>query len=366
MSGSKFFFFKIHGNLYAWFDRYKRDLPWRKTDNPYHIWVSEAMLQQTQVVKVLDYYDRFIDAFPDIERLARSDLQDALKIWEGMGYYGRVRNLHKAAQILARQGNEVPADYKAFRKLPGVGDYIASAVLSFAFKMPYPALDCNIKRVVSRLFLVSNPVNQTSSKKIFEKKIRLIFDEQNPRLFNQAIMELGALVCRPSKPRCADCPISFSCQAYRDNVQENYPVSIPRKKRPLRHLAAAIILKENRVLIVRRPLDGLLGGLWEFPNGEIESDERSELACIRLAKTALDLTVEPFEELGKIRHGYTHFKIVVAGFCCEYIQGEPPEAIDFQWVRPDDISKFPFPKAHLKLFELFRASHPKQLFFDKM
>jgi A/G-specific adenine glycosylase len=214
----------IRRYLLAWYHKYRRELPWRQTEDSYSIWVSEVMLQQTQVNTVLPYYRKFLNHFPDVKSLAKADLQSVLKIWEGMGYYARARNLHRAAQMIVTEFSaKIPAKWEDIKKLPGVGDYIAAAVLSIAFNQPYAVIDGNVKRVLARLFLIDAPVNKSSVLKAYNDAATELLDNKNPGVFNQAIMELGAMVCKPNKPECAHCPLQTECLAYRSGMVEKFP-----------------------------------------------------------------------------------------------------------------------------------------------
>ena len=340
--------------LLTWFKKYQRDLPWRGIDVPYRIWVSEVMLQQTQVKKVVDYYERFIERFPDVQQLADASLQDVLKVWEGLGYYARARNLHKAAQFIMKElDGEIPCDYAAFRKLPGVGDYSAAAVQSVAFNKPYAAVDGNIKRVLARLYLIETPINEASSAKHFQQKADDLLDQDEPGLFNQAMMELGATVCRPQSPTCLICPVNQFCEAFHAARQDEFPHRRKTAAVPEHHMAAGVIYKGSEVLIVQRPLDGLLGGLWEFPNGQIGDNETAEDACIRYITDVVNLSVTNIKYLTRVRHAFTHFKIVVDVFQCEYQSGEVVlnGPINANWVEITALQDYPLPRATHKFLD---------------
>ena len=342
-------------NLLAWFEAHRRQLPWRETEDPYCIWVSEVMLQQTQVKKVQEYYQRFVSRFPDVESLADATLQDLLKTWEGLGYYARARNLHKAAQVVVRDlAGEIPADYAAFRKLPGVGEYIAAAVQSIAFNRPYAVVDGNVKRVLARLFLIDVPINQSASTKIFQEKADLLLDHNVPGIFNQAMMELGATVCRPQSPTCIVCPVNAVCCAFQTVRQEEFPVRQKSKPLPEYHMIAGVIHKDDMILITQRKPEGLLGGLWVFPSGKTQAEETAEQACVRAIREETNLLVEPIEYLTRVRHAYTHFKIVMDVFHCDYRSGEVVlnEAVDYRWITADQIDRFPFPRSNHKFIPL--------------
>ena len=226
----------------AWYSEHHRKLPWRESDDPYHIWVSEVMLQQTQVKTVLPYYEKFLHHFPGLEDLAGADLQDVLKLWEGLGYYARARNLHLAAKlVLEEYEGQIPSDWKAFQKLPGVGGYIASAVQSIAFGDPHAVTDGNVKRVLARLLKIDDPVNQPASHKIFREAASKLLDTRDPGNFNQAMMELGAMVCKPRKPECGFCPIPSFCLASQTDQTEDCPKRVQSKPVPRYHVLAGVI-----------------------------------------------------------------------------------------------------------------------------
>ena len=344
-------------NLLAWFDTHSRQLPWRETDDPYCIWVSEVMLQQTQVKKVLEYYQKFINRFPNVDSLAAASLQDLLKSWEGLGYYARARNLHKAAKVVVQDlDGEIPADHTMFRKLPGVGEYIAAAVQSIAFNSSYAVVDGNVKRVLARLFLIETPINQSRSAKIFQEKADLLLDRTAPGIFNQAMMELGATVCRPRSPTCIVCTVNTECRAFQTARQEEFPVRRKPKPLPEYYIVAGVIHKDDQILITQRKPEGLLGGLWEFPGGRIRVKETTEQACVRTIQEETNLLVEPIEYLTRVKHAYTHFKIVMDVFHCHYQSGGVilNEAVDYRWITVDQISQFPFPRSNHKFIPLLR------------
>ena len=342
-------------NLLTWFEGHCRQLPWRETEDPYRIWVSEVMLQQTQVKKVLEYYQKFINRFPNVETLSQAPLQELLKAWEGLGYYARARNLHKAAHIVAEDlKGKMPADYATFRKLPGVGEYIAAAVQSIAFSRPYAVVDGNVKRVLARVFLIDSPINQSTATKIFQEKADRLLDHNAPGTFNQAMMELGAIVCRPKSPTCIVCPVNTVCRAFQTARQEEFPIRQKPKPLPEYHIVAGVIHKGDRVLITQRKLEGLLGGLWEFPAGKIQVKETSEQACVRAIREETNLLVDSIEFLARVKHAYTHFKIVMDVFHCDYQSGEIVlnEAVDYRWITVDQIDRFPFPRSNHKFIPL--------------
>jgi A/G-specific adenine glycosylase len=341
--------------LVEWYYRHHRRLPWRETRSPYRIWVSEVMLQQTQVQTVLPYYQQFLRHFPDVQTLANADLQAVLKAWEGLGYYARARNMHRAAKdIIQKHNGKFPESFEALRELPGIGDYIASAVLSIAFSQPYAVVDGNVKRVLSRLCELSEPVNKSVSYKTFKAAAEKLLDHRQPGMFNQALMELGALVCTPKNPDCGHCPIHSRCGAHLTGRVEQFPKRIRRPKTPLHHIAVGVVYKNKHVLITRRKPEGLLGGLWEFPGGKVQKNESPEKACIREIKEEVNLTVTVDGHISQVKHAYTHFKILMEVFLCRYVAGEVKlnGPMDFRWITLQEIDQYPFPKANHKFFHL--------------
>jgi A/G-specific adenine glycosylase len=343
--------------LTNWYQKNHRKLPWRETHDPYSIWVSEVMLQQTQVTKVLRYYDLFIDRFPTIYSLSKARLQTVLKSWELMGYYARARNLHRASKLVVNSFNgEIPRDYTLFKNLPGVGEYIAAAVTSIAFGAPRPVLDGNVKRVLARLYLIDTPVNRQNANRIFIEKAEEILDKKDPGKFNQAMMELGAVICKPKNPQCSVCPVKQFCQAQINNVQSSYPLRIKKARIPRYHISAGIVQKDGKFLITRRKNSGLLGGLWEFPGGKIQKDETPEQACEREIYEEAMIHVEISQHLKQIKHAYTHFRIIMDIFLCEYVSGQVnlKSSTDYRWINISDIDKYPFPAANHKFITLLK------------
>jgi A/G-specific adenine glycosylase len=334
----------IRSLLADWYKTNRRDLPWRRSRDPYRIWVSEVMLQQTQVRTVEPYYRRFISRYPHITRLARADLQSVLKLWEGLGYYSRARNLHKAAGIVAsRMAGRMPDSWEALRGLPGIGDYIAAAVLSIAFGRPHAVVDGNVKRVLARLFLVEEPVNQSSSHKVFRALADGLLDTRNPGRHNQAVMELGALVCTPQAPRCWQCPVDRFCLALRRDCIHLYPRRSRRPPLSTRHFVAGLVMKSSRILLVRRPEEGLLGGLWEFPGGALPQEGDPARACRMELKKAVNLDVRVKRHMATISHSYTHFRLKLELYLCEWKSGRVRLAgpADFKWLPVSGIGELP-------------------------
>lgn len=349
---------KIRNNLIKWYHKHQRELPWRESNDPYAIWISEAMLQQTQVSTVIPYFKKFLRQFPDIHALAQANLESVLKIWEGMGYYARARNLHRAAALIVkRYQGKIPSSVEELKTLPGVGDYIASAVSSIAFQNPCPVVDGNVKRVLSRIFLIDTPVNDSSSHKVFYPVALRFVDihsQNHQGIFNQAIMELGALICRPRKPDCTKCPVLSFCQAYKQGLIHQFPRRHKKQKTPEYLVSAAILRKNGKILITRRKLEGHLGGLWEFPGGKVLENETPQQACIREIKEEVNLDISVDKLLTRIKHAYTHFKIKMDIFNCTYISGELKlnGPMDYRWVKAHELALFPFPGADRKFMHL--------------
>jgi len=347
----------LRRRLLVWYESNRRRLPWRETRDPYRIWVSEVMLQQTQVKTALPYYRRFLRQFPTLRKLAAADLGDVLKRWEGLGYYARARNLHRAAGILAvcSEGG-IPDRWDGFRALPGVGDYIAAAVLSIAFDRPHAVVDGNVKRVLARLLEMEAPVNQTSSHKIFQTEADRLLDRRRPGDFNQAVMELGALVCTPALPNCPICPLTRYCAAHRGGTVTRFPRRVASRPVPEVQIAAGVVFKNGRVLITRRPAQGLLGGLWEFPGGKLRTGETPSAACLREIKEEVNLDVTIEEPLAQVRHAYSHFRIHMHVFRCRFTAGRVRlnGPTDHRWVRIADIDRFAFPGANHKFIPLLK------------
>jgi A/G-specific adenine glycosylase len=353
----------FQNHLIRWYTSSKRPLPWRNTQEPYKIWVSEIMLQQTQVNTVIPYYERFLEVFPDMHSLASASLEEVLKAWEGLGYYARARNLHRAATIVVSEHDaRLPDSFEALRRLPGIGDYIAAAVLSIAFEKPFAVVDGNVKRVIARMHTLDMPVNQPASHKSIRSICTKLLDETCPGVYNQALMELGALVCTPKRPACPSCPVQAFCTAFQTNLVALYPQMQKRRRVPEVRIAIGVVVKNGKVLITQRKAEGLLGGLWEFPGGKILDGETPEAACVRELKEEVNLNVEINTFVARIRHAYTHFKIIADVFACRCLSGKVRlnGPVDFRWITLSDIDRYPFPKANHKFIpELKRLLESK-------
>ncbi|WP_319523694.1 A/G-specific adenine glycosylase [Breoghania sp.] len=352
----------LRRRLLSWYAAHRRRLPWRETSDPYAIWVSEVMLQQTRVDTAIAYYLRFMKRFPTVSLLARADLQEVLKLWEGLGYYSRARNLHRAAGIVvARFNGAVPDDPAAFRSLSGVGEYIAAAVLSIAFNQSLPVVDGNVKRVLARLLEIDFPVNRSGSHKIFLEPAGELICPKQPADYNQAIMELGALVCRPKNPDCGGCPLAEQCGARQNGRTACYPKRDPSKTVPHRRLAIAVILKKGKMLVVQRRLEGFLGGLWEFPAVPVDSGSTATAGVESKLKAETGLTVLVERRLTRIRHAYTHFKITGEVFLCRYAAGRVrlASARRHRWISFGTLTDLPLHKANHKFLDALKAALKK-------
>lgn len=337
----------ISTSLLDWYDQNARQLPWRSDISPYRTWVSEIMLQQTQVDTVIPYFERFILRFPDLPSLARASQADVLREWEGLGYYGRARNLHKAAQLLCQEHNcQLPADVEALRRLPGIGRYTAGAIASIAFGIAAPALDANIRRVLSRLLELREPAGSPAGEKILWEAAGRFLSQHRPGDHNQALMELGALVCTPKAPGCQRCPLSGECLAYAHGSQNDLPARAEKPAVPHFIVTAAVIQQGDKVLVAQRPQGGLLGGLWEFPGGKLETSDPDLPACLRREiREELGVEVCVGQSLGVFRHAYTHFRITLHAFACSQPPGEDiPVSEAVRWVTPSELAGFPMGK----------------------
>ncbi len=344
-------------DLLSWFAREQRDLPWRRTRDPYRIWVAEVMLAQTQVATALPYYERFLSRFPDVQALAASPLAGVLKAWEGLGYYARARNLHRAArEIVAHHGGRIPSDPVLVRALPGVGEYTAGALLSIAFGHDEPALDGNVRRVLSRLFHVVGAPGASATLDILRSRARAILPKGAAGAFNQALMDLGATVCTPRRPRCPQCPLGAHCEARRLGDQEQLPARRRRTKLPHYQVCAAVTWQGERVLIAQRPAEGLLGGLWEFPGGKQEPGESLAECLRREIREELGIEIEVLAPVVSVQHAYTHFRITLHAFHCRILGGEPHAVgvADWRWVRLDELDRYAFSAADRKVIAALR------------
>jgi len=343
---------KLQTKLQTWFREYKRPLPWREGTDWYHIWISEIMLQQTQVDTVIPYYHRFIKKFKTIEQLAKSSQQDVLKVWEGLGYYSRARNLHRAAQTLVSDYNsELPRDREELLKIPGFGPYTANAVLSLAFNRPYGVMDGNVKRVLSRLYKIKDDLRELKTQRTIQNLIDSLLPLEFPGEFNEAIMELGATICKPTSPLCISCPIITDCQAYKNKLVDVLPYKSSQPAIPTRQALACIVRRQNRFLIVKRPQHEMLAGLWEFPVLNMNDGKQKTDQDLSSINDHFDLDASFKKSWPAIKHSYTHFhfKLYSKLFEAKSQDFRSKFYDDFQWIELDDIKNLPLHKAMWKV-----------------
>lgn len=323
------------------------------------MWVSEIMLQQTRVEAVIPYFQTWMRLFPTVRSLAKASERDVLNAWEGLGYYSRARNFHKAAKIVVEKYNgQLPRDLNELQKLPGIGRYTVGALASIVFGMDEPALDGNLKRVYARLFDVSQPVDSPEGEKILWKLARVNLPKGKAADFNQALMDLGATICLPKTPRCLICPLMNMCKARENGTQHLRPVKKPKRGVPHYIHAVAVIVKRGRVLLAQRPSNGLLGGLWEFPNGRVEGNPARELTKVAKSGYSLRLVLSRVEGLGMkrdvhpfaiVEHAYSHFKVTVHAFRCELLSA--PKNNGLKWILLKELDDYPMGKVDRQIAE---------------
>lgn len=327
--------------LLHWYDQNARDLPWRNHPDPYAVWVSEIMLQQTRVETVIPYFQKWMAAFPTIQSLAAAGEQQVLSLWEGLGYYSRARNLHRAAKIVASQHNgRLPASAAELQKMPGIGRYTAAAIASMAFGQDIATLDGNLKRVFARLFNLQEPADSPPG----EAALWALSEQHLPPGragdYNQALMDLGATICLPKKPLCLLCPLGELCQARALGIQEQRPVMKPKAALPHKFKIAAVIVMDGKVLLAKRPDSGLLAGLWEFPAVELGADSPEALSPALEAEYRLG--VRPLARLAEVHHAYTHFRLTEWAYRCELLH--LPENERLAWVETTRLGEYPMGK----------------------
>jgi A/G-specific adenine glycosylase len=348
----------LRQSLLDWYAASGRTLPWRQTQDPYAIWISEVMLQQTQVKTVIPYYERWLEQFPTIASLAAADQQQVLKAWQGLGYYARARNLHQAAQVIvAKHGGFFPTEIAIVITLPGIGRTTAGGILSAAFNQATPILDGNVKRVLARL--VALPVPPSRALNVLWQHSSDLIDPQQPRDFNQALMDLGATLCTPKNPACLICPWQMHCEAYNLNKQSEIPMTESRAAVPHKSIGVAVIWNnEGQVLIDRRRQEGLLGGLWEFPGGKVEPGETIEECIVREIREELGIEIAVGKHLITLDHAYTHFRVTLNVHHCQHLSGIPEaiECDEIRWVSVAELDQFPFPKANEHIIAALRAT----------
>ena len=349
--------------LINWFNKNKRKLPWRNTKDPYKIWISEVMLQQTKVETVIPYYIKWIIKFPTIEDVAKSQTDLLLKYWEGLGYYRRCINFQKSCQILFHEKNaKVPRNLDEFLKLPGVGLYTASAVLSIAYNYPIPLIDGNVNRVVSRVLALNNVIK--GNKNSFIIFLNKIISKKNPGTFNEALMELGSQICKNINPLCFDCPINSFCKSKMMGVQKKFPKKIKAKSVPLIKVVTALIWKNEKFYIQKRLNKNHLSNLWEFPGGKVKNNENLKNALKRKVFEELGVNIIIKKKIKKIRHNYSSFSIELTLFNCIIDGIIKNDFHEYKWIKPSEINSFAFPKVNIKLFNYIEKKGWKKLLKD--
>lgn len=361
---------EIASRLAGWHAAQQRSLPWRDAPagqrDPYAVWVSEVMAQQTRLSTVVDYYNRWMQRFPTVQEVARADLQEVLKLWEGLGYYARARNLHRAAQVVvAEHGGALPPKREDLLQLPGIGEYTAGAILSLAYGQRAPILDGNVKRVFSRLDNIVESIDDRATvKKLWGLARKLVEEAPDGRVgaVNEGLMELGALVCTPTAPRCLLCPVAPYCEANKQGLQAERPVRNERRTTPHFDVTAGVIWEgeplESRMLIAQRPEDGMLGGLWEFPGGKLEAHDEGLEQCLRREiREELGISIDVLAPVTTVRHAYTHFRITLHAFHARHSGGIPQalHCADWRWITWQDLAAMPFPVTDQQIIQALQA-----------
>ena len=347
-----------HQPLIDWFTANCRSLPWRDDPTPYRVLVSEFMLQQTQVATVIPYFNRFMAAFPTLDALADAETDNVVKLWEGLGYYSRARHLHQCAREIQRLG-VFPDSPEELAKLPGIGSYTAAAIASIAFGKRFPVVDGNVLRIRTRMTADATIIDSDKAKRRHYIELQSIMDNiDNPSYFNQAMMELGALVCHPQNPDCAHCPVQSDCKAHALGTPLDYPKRKEKPVVPHYHVAVALIYDGPRFLILKRSNDQMLGGLWEFPGGKLEEGENASQAAVREVQEETGLEVSVDREITVVKHAYSHFRITMHAFACHIANGVKTVQTTrpFHWIGLEEIGNYAFPKANHKIFEALENS----------
>ena len=345
----------VKRKLLPWFAAHRRAMPWRNSRTPYRIWISELMLQQTRVDQVIPYFNRFMKRFPSMKSLAAASQEDVLKIWEGLGYYSRARNLHKAAQIIATDHKgRFPDTAEEIIKLPGIGTYTAAAIGSLAFNLDLAVLDGNVIRVLSRLFAYAKDTRSTTAKRELQQLADDLLVKGDAGNYNEAMMELGATVCLPKNPRCNTCPLSTVCLGHQSGKPTDYPVKAPKRRVPHIVVGAAVVVnRKGEVLIAQRRDKDMLGGLWEFPGGKQETGETIQQCIARELKEELGINVEIGDFLVTVKHAYSHFTMEMHTYFARIKSGRPRplHCQDYRWVKISCLRRVPYSKADLYIID---------------
>jgi A/G-specific adenine glycosylase len=340
--------------LRAWYGANARDLPWRRNRDPYAIWLSEVMLQQTQVGAVKSYFDRFLRALPSLEALARADEHEVLRLWEGLGYYRRARQLHQAARIIAAEhGGRFPQDPQVLGRLPGIGRYTAGAILSIAFDQRRPILEANTVRLFSRLVAYAGDPASAAGRRLLWAMAEAVLPPRQPGRFNQALMELGSEVCQGRTPRCDACPVKMLCRARAQGVQEQLPRPKPKRAKEEVHEAAALVRRGGRVLVVQWPEGRRWAGLWDFPRFAVQGEHPLEIhrELVESVRQLTGIVIRPGAHLKTIRHGVTRFHITLDCYEAEYVSDAKgqPASLPVKWLWPKQLEGYPLSSTGRKL-----------------
>lgn len=351
---------RLRKALQAWYAQHGRELPWRLTRDPYHIWISEIMLQQTTVVAVIPYFERFLQRFPTIFELASAEEADVLRYWEGLGYYSRARNIHKAARHVAHElRGSFPEHLDDLQGLPGIGRYTAGAIRSFAFDLPAPIVEANTLRLYCRLLgYDGDPRSRDGQQQLWSFAEELVPNEQ-PGRFNQALMELGSIVCTPTSPNCSDCPVNFACRAFLTNRQAEIPKPAVRPEITAATELSVVVRRDARYLVYHRVPGERWAGLWDFPRfpcDELTKSPRRQPTWIeKKLSEDFSLQVKVSDLLTEIRHSVTRYRITLRSFLAEYESGEVPRSAgEFQWLTADEIHTYPLSVTGRKIAKLLK------------
>ncbi|MBM9603251.1 A/G-specific adenine glycosylase [Desulfopila inferna] len=352
--------------LLRWFRNNGRKLPWRKNYDPYQVWLSEIMLQQTQMERGVVYFERWLKRFPDVVSVASATSYEILKYWEGLGYYARARNLHKAAKLMVLHYNgSIPHEYRELLNLPGIGPYTASAIASIAFNQDVVVVDANVERVFARIFDIDSPLKSRGVHEQITALARDLLPPGDARNFNQAVMELGGIVCTPKNPDCGNCPVAGQCHAYLGDFVEDRPLKKKPQKLIRIEMATALLVKNGHIFIQQRLDDDIWGGLWEFPGGRLKDGELPEEAVLREYEEETSFKVEICRKITEITHYYTKYKVILHCYLCR-LPGESllpnlQAAQKYHWVTSDHLGNYGFPAGHRKFIEYMRIVSPDLL-----
>ena len=329
---------KISRSLSNWYQMQNYHFPWREKKTVYSTWISEIMLQQTQVNTASSYFKSWMKKFPSVDKVASANIDTILKLWEGLGYYQRAHNIYHTAQTIHKKYNGIfPKTYDELISLKGIGDYTASAILSIAYDQPYPAIDGNLKRVIARLYGVKDSKHIIKESKRY---ISILMKNHSPSIINQSLMDLGREICLPVNPKCIICPVKKYCKGFNSNLIDKYTFKKNRKKLPIHDVAVGLIFKNNKLLIAKRKNKGLLGGLWELPGGKLKNKETFEQCLEREIFEELNIKIRIINKIGFVKHHYSHFGINMYGFTCDIKSGKPkPLASDaIKWINFEQIN----------------------------